>query len=121
MQIIDARQAKGSDHDFKLFKDTISKSVSSSIPIDADSGYQELQKLQPNCRIPVKASKKHRLTKQEKAYNKRLSRKRAVIEDINAKIKTFKVMTHPYRNHCNRHLLRMTLICGIINYELPHK
>jgi hypothetical protein len=41
-----------------------------------------------------------------------------VIEHINAKIKTFKIMAYPYRNHCNRHLLRMTLICGIINYEL---
>jgi hypothetical protein len=41
-----------------------------------------------------------------------------VIEHINAKIKTFKSMAYPYRGHrCNRHSLRMILICGIINYD----
>jgi hypothetical protein len=35
-----------------------------------------------------------------------------------AKIKTFKSMAYPYRGHYhNRHSLRMTLICGIINYD----
>jgi hypothetical protein len=52
----------------------------------------------------------------EKAYNKKLARRQVAIEHINTKIKTFKSMAHPYRGHCrNRHALRMTLICGIIN------
>jgi hypothetical protein len=38
-----------------------------AIPIDADSGYQGLQELHPNCRIPARASKKHKLTATEKA------------------------------------------------------
>ncbi|MDR1307895.1 MAG: IS5/IS1182 family transposase, partial [Treponema sp.] len=29
-----------------------------------------------------------------------------------------KITAYPYRNHLRRHLLRMTLICGIINFEL---
>jgi len=111
-------EGKGSEHDFKVYKDTIGTGVSSSISIDADSGYQGLQKLHPNCRIPIKASKKHKLTKREKEYNRRLARKRVVIEHINTKIKVFKIMAYPYRNHCRRHLLRAALICGIINYEL---
>jgi hypothetical protein len=54
----------------------------------------------------------------EKAYNKRLARRRVVIEYINGKIKVFKCMAYPYRGHGqNRHSLRMTLICGIINYD----
>jgi hypothetical protein len=41
-----------------------------------------------------------------------------VIEHINGDIKTYKCMSYPYRGHChNRHALRMTLICGIINYD----
>lgn len=116
-RILDVQEAKGSEHDFKVYKDTIGTSVSASIPIDADSGYQGLQTLHANCRIPKKASKNHRLSKGEKAYNKRLARKRIVIEHINAKIKTFKIMAYPYRNHCERYLSRMLLICGIINYE----
>jgi hypothetical protein len=120
-QVIDVQEAKGSEHDFKVFKDTIGSAVSKSIPIDADSGYQGLQEVHPNCRIPAKASKKHKLTVREKACNKRLARKRVAIEHINAKIKTFKIMAYPYRNHCRRHLLRMALICSIINYELQNK
>ena len=118
MKIIDVQEAKGSEHDFKVYKDTIGKSVHRSIRIDADSGYQGIEKLHANSRIPKKAGKKHKLTEAEQAYNKRLARKRVVIEHIHAKIKTFKIMAYPYRNHCRRHLLRMSLICGIINFEL---
>jgi hypothetical protein len=77
-----------------------------------------IEALDGNSQIPKKASKKHKLNGWEKGYNKRLARERGVIEHINAKIKTFKITAYPYRNHCKRHLLRITLICGIINCEL---
>jgi hypothetical protein len=112
------REAKGGTHGFQLYKDTIGNGVDESILIQADLGYLGIEKLHRNSRIPKKESKLHKLNKSEKAYNKRLARKRVVIEHINAKIKTFKSMAYPYRNHCRRHLLRMSLICGIINYEL---
>jgi hypothetical protein len=118
MKIVDAQEAKGSEHDFKVYKDSIGSSVSNSIPIDADLGYLGIGAYHPNSFIPIKSSKNHRLTKGEKAYNTRLARRRVVIEHINAKIKTFKSMAYPYRGHYrNRHSLRMTLICGIINYD----
>jgi hypothetical protein len=118
MKIIDVQEAKGSEHDFKIYKETIGTSVHEFIQIDADLGYLGIGKLHPNSRIPKKSSKHHKLNSKEKAFNKRLSRKRVVIEHVNAKIKTFKIMAYPYRNHCRRHLLRMSLICGIINIEL---
>ena len=43
---------------------------------------------------------------------------RILIENINAKIKVFKIMKYPYRNRRKRHFLRLNLVCGIINYEL---
>jgi hypothetical protein len=116
--IIDVWEAKGGTHDFKIYKDTIGKSVHQSIHIDAGLGYQGIEKLHPKSRIPKKNGKNRKLTKADKAFNKRLARKRIVIEHVNAKIKTFKCMAYPYRNHCRRHLLRMSLICGIINFEL---
>jgi hypothetical protein len=92
--------------------------VSNSIPLDADLGYVGIERYHPNSFIPIKSSKNHQLSKKEKAYNKGLARRRVVVEHINAKIKTFKSMAHPYRGHyCNRHSLRMTLICGMINYD----
>jgi len=83
----------------------------------ADLCYLGIHKLHAKSEIPYKASKFHLLTDSEKEYNKCLSRKRIVIEHINAKIKTFKCMTYQYRNHCKRHLLRMSIICAIINLE----
>jgi len=118
--IIDVRQAKGSVHDFKLYKETIGSNVDESIVVQADLGYLGIEKLHANSLIPIKESKKYKLTESEKIYNKNLAQERVVIEHINAKIKTFKIMSYPYRNHRTRHLLRMSLICGVINFEL-HK
>jgi F0F1-type ATP synthase epsilon subunit len=100
-----------------LFKESIGKNVDESITVQTDLGYLGIDKLHINSLLPIKESKNHKLTKQEKAYNKKLARLRVVIEHINAKIKTFKIMSYPYRNRRRRHLLRMSLICGIINFE----
>lgn len=115
--IIDVRQAQGSVHDFKLYKDTIGKSIDESIFVQTDLGYLGIKQLHENSLIPIKESKNYKLNKKEKAYNKKLARLRVVIEHTNAKIKTFKIMAYPYRNRRRRHLLRMSLICGIINFE----
>ncbi|MDR2942572.1 MAG: transposase, partial [Treponema sp.] len=117
-KVLGAREAKGGVHDFQVYKDAIGKSVKASILIRADLGYLGIEKLHENSRIPKKGSRLHKLNRRDKAYNKRLARERAAIERINAKIKTFKSMACLYRNHCGRHLLRMSLICGIINREL---
>ena len=104
-------------HDFKMYKETIGEKVYASIKILADLGYLGIEKLHANSLIPIKESKNHKLTKVEKAFNKRLAQQRVVIEQINAKIKTFKIVSYPYRNRRKRHFLRMSLICGIINFE----
>ena len=119
--IIDVSQAKGSVHDFKVYGDTIGENVDESIQIRIDLGYLGIEKLHLNSLIPIKESKNHKLTEREKAYNKKLARLRVVIEHINAKIKTFKILSYPYRNRRRRHLLRMSLVCGIINYENPKR
>ncbi|MHB9292714.1 hypothetical protein Holit_01817 [Hollandina sp. SP2] len=99
-----------------MYKNRVGKSLHKTIRIDAGLG---IDKLHANCRIPKKTRKKHKLSKGEKGFNKLLAWKRVVIEHVNAKIKTFRSMAYPYRNHCKRHLLRMSLIGGIINFELP--
>jgi hypothetical protein len=109
---LDVREAKGSVHDFQTYKDTIGKGVNESILIRADLGYLGIEKLHGNSLIPKKGSKLHKLKKQEKAYNKRLARELVVIEHINAKIKTFKSMAYPYRNHC-RHGNQFSLTAKI--------
>jgi hypothetical protein len=100
-----------------LYKDSIGKNIDESITAQTDLGYLGIEKLHENVLIPIKESKNHKLTKRERAYNKKLAKQRVVIEHVNAKIKTFKVMAYPYRNRRRRHLLRMSIICGIINFE----
>ena len=110
------QQAKGSVHDFALYKETVGKNVDESILVQTDLGYLGIGLLHKNSIIPIKESKYYKLNEQGKAYNKRLARQRVAIEHVNAKIKIFKVMAYPYRTRRKRHLLRMSLICGI-NFE----
>jgi hypothetical protein len=116
-KIIDIAEGLGHEHDFNLFKKTIGTSMDEKIQMYGDLGYIGIYDYHANSIIPIKASKNNPLSEKEKAYNKRLARKRVAVEHINAKIKTFKIMAYPYRNHCKRHLLRLSLICGVINFE----
>lgn len=116
-EILNTAQAEGSVHDFQVLKSTI-RGLASGILLLADSGYQGLLALHQNSCIPYKKSKNNPLTPEQKAFNRELSRQRIVIENINARIKTFKIMSDRYRNRRKRHLLRMNIICAIINMEL---
>ncbi len=39
------------------------------------------------------------------------------IEHIIGRIKNFKIVSEKYRNNLKRFLLRIHLICGIVNYQ----
>jgi len=110
-------QAEGSTHDFKLYEISIGSALSGNIKLQGDSGYQGILKLHRNSETPKKKPKGGVLTPEEKAENRRISRERIMIENINAKIKVFKITSNKYRNRRKRFGLRMSLICGIINFE----
>ena len=116
-KIICTAEDRGKTHDFKLYKNTIGSRVLSSIKEQADSGYQGICAYHHNSETPKKKPKGKKLTGDEKRENRRISRERILIENINAKIKVFKIMKYNYRNRRKRHLLRLNLICGIINFE----
>jgi len=116
-EIICTAHAEGSTHDFKLYEASVGSAVSDSIKIQGDSGYQGILKLHINSETPKKKPKGGELTAEEKEENRRISRERILIENINAKIKVFKITSNKYRNRRRRYGLRMSLICGIINFE----
>jgi hypothetical protein len=72
LRIIDEKEAKGSAHDFKIYKETIGKGLSNSIPLEADRGYLGIEAYHAISRIPITSSKNHKLTEDEKAYTKSL-------------------------------------------------
>jgi len=115
---LSARIGSGKVHDFKLFKHSKeSKIISNKITILADSGYQGIKKIHTNSIIPHKRKKNKPLTQEEKQANCLISKKRIIIEMINAKIKVFKIVKYPYRNRRKRFGLRMSLICAIVNLD----
>ncbi|WP_150859011.1 IS5 family transposase [Streptococcus pneumoniae] len=104
-------------YDMKLFKMSRSN-IGQAGKILADSGYQGLMKIYPQAQTPRKSSKLKPLTAEDKACNHALSKERSKVENIFAKVKTFKMFSTTYRNHRKRFGLRMNLIAGIINHEL---
>ena len=117
LKIYSISQSKGSVHDFKLFKSSYI-GIPDKIKIQGDSGYQGIQKIHANSEIPKKTTKLHKLSKKDKDNNRRISKERIFIEHINSHIKRFKILSTRYRNKRKKHGLRMSLICGIYNYEL---
>ena len=95
-----------------------SQNIGQTGKILADSGYQGLMKMYSQAQTPRKSSKLKPLTLEDKAYNHALSKERIKVENIFAKVKTFKIFSTTYRNRRKRFGLRMNLIAGIINREL---
>jgi len=110
----------GKAHDLTIFKQTTK--VNSSTLILADSGYRGMNKIHPNCKLPIrhkadidKLSEEQKLTR--KTDNKAIASVRMKIEHIVGRVKRFKIVSEQYRNRLKRLLLRFNLICGIVNYE----
>lgn len=74
--------------------------------------------LHPNSQTPVKKSKLHPLSQEQKAYNRKLSQKRILIENIIRRLKIFRILSERYRNRRKRFGLRFNLIAAICNMEL---
>jgi len=93
-----------------------------SILIIGDSGYRGLQKFCKRVLLPIrhKADIAKLTQKQQaarKARNKKIASIRMKIEHIIGQIKVFKIASEKYRNGRRRLLMRLNLICGIVNYE----
>ena len=73
-----------------------------------------------NSIIPIKASKNHELTDDEKWYNNEISKVRIAVEHVNAFIKKFKITSTRYRNRRKNFKLFMSFICGIYNFEIAN-
>lgn len=85
-----------------------------------DTGYQGLQRIHANSKLPKKKTKKIPLTKEDKKSNRKLSSLRALNENVIGMLKRFKIIADKYRNRRKRFGLRFNLIAGIYNHELTN-
>lgn len=109
--------AKGSVHDFALFKQT-HKTWRYHPYFVMDKGYEGIHRLYVNALIPFKKPKGRPLTSEQKMINREINRRRIPIEHAFAALKVFKILSTRYRNRRQRLLLRFNLIAGLYNHEL---
>ncbi|MBW3058639.1 MAG: IS5/IS1182 family transposase [Spiroplasma poulsonii] len=107
----------GKKHDYALFKES-KIPILKNTKLIVDSGYQGIQKNHNNVLIPTKKTKKNPLNKEQKQYNRLVSKMRIIIENIFAILKKFKIITEKYRNRRKRFGLRFNLIASIYNLQL---
>lgn len=117
MKVICFDICKGKTHDFNLFKQSKLKFLNTT-KVLADSGYQGICAYHLNSEIPIKSSKKHKLSAEEKMYNRSISKRRIYVEHINRYIKRFKILSSRYRNKRRYFGLRVALICCIYNFQI---
>jgi hypothetical protein len=116
-EIICVHESRGAVHGFELFK-LSGVHMHDDILAVLDKGYQGIEKLHKNSLIPFKKPRKGKLTAEEKGFNSRESKFRTAAEHVSRRIKRFKILQQRYRNKQHKHLLRISLICGVYNYEL---
>jgi len=115
-KIICVSEAKGSVHDFDMYKQDDIHMLDDILCV-GDKGFQGICHIHAFSITPYKKPKGGKLTDEQKAFNSSLSKYRVRIEHTNRRINCFKMFKYCYRNKQKRHLLRLSLICGIFNYE----
>ncbi len=111
---------KGRTHDYKLFGLSRVR-LGKHLKLRADLGYRGLQSDSAKEILPLKNSKLHQLTKEEKKFNRALAGKRVKIENVIRRLKVFRILSERYRHRRKRFGLRFNLIAGLHNYELKLK
>ncbi|WP_339049450.1 transposase family protein [Spiroplasma endosymbiont of Colias croceus] len=92
------------------------------ILISDNVGYQGIQNIYKNTIIPIKRTKNKKLTKQERKYNKIVSKIRIKVEHVFAWLKRFKILVNKCRKSKFRLMyLRFNLLCEIFNKIKPLK
>lgn len=117
MFIYSIRFSKGRVHDFALFKNSKKDYNPNTVEL-VDKGYIGIDKIHAKSMLPIKSSKNHSLTDDEKWYNSEISKLRISIEHVNSFIKEFKIFSTRFRNRRKNFKLYMSLICGIYNFEV---
>ena len=109
--------ANGKTHDFALFKDSGVR-MCKKTKAKVDTGYLGIKKIHANSELPIKSSKNHKLTKEDKRHNRKISSQRVYNEHAIGFLKRFKILALPYRNRRKRFGLRVNLLAGICNFDM---
>jgi hypothetical protein len=122
------RHTKGSTHDYALFKQNHPR-LPDNVSIGLDLGYDGVQGDYPElkCEVPFKRRspgrgkrgvKGQELSADQKAFNKRLSRERVVVEHAFSWVKKFHIWADEFRNRLKHYDTMTDIVCGLANFRL---
>jgi hypothetical protein len=114
VKILSVITEKGRIHDFQILKKSRLPLHEDIIKI-GDAGYQGMHNIYPNSLTPVKKKRNLPLTKEEKQYNRNLSKQRIIIEHINRRCKIFRIVKETYRNKHKNTGKIWNIIAGLVN------
>ena len=115
--ILAVRSARGSRHDFKVLKKS-GLEINENARIKADKGFQGIKKLYPQAETPYKETKRKSLTREQKKYNRELSKERIKAEHRNRECKIFRICGDKYRGKHRNYEKNWKLVAAIVNLKL---
>jgi len=95
-----------------LDEEAIAAAIPDAIPIEVDLGFQGLQNEDVNIYIGHKKPRGGKLTPEQKAENKALSRERVVCENAFAGVKRYNAVAVVYRNRVTDFDDRLMLVAA---------
>lgn len=116
-KILATAHAKGSKHDYTLFKETAPR-CKPEVWYVADSGYQGLASRHQQTCLPIEKPKGGQLSPEQKAHNRALGRFRIAVEHVVRSFKIWPILKETYRNRRKRFSLRFNLIAALVNAGL---
>ncbi|MGI8788827.1 MAG: transposase family protein [Pyrinomonadaceae bacterium] len=115
--ILAVRSARGTTHDFQILKKS-GLEINPNARIKTDKGFIGIKQLYPNAEVPFKSSKHHRLTKEQKQFNRQLAKERTMIEHRNRECKIFRICKDRYRGKHKNYEKTWKLVSAIVNLKL---
>jgi hypothetical protein len=111
----------GSQHDKKLYDESdVGDQLDEDEAMMGDSGFQGIQK-DHKAVLPDKKPKGGELTDAQKKRNHRISRKRIVVENTIAQLKTFRVLYHVYRHAREAYNDFFRIVAALVNRRMRRR
>ncbi len=109
---------RGRVHDYTIWKET-RPYIPPGVEVGMDLGFKGMQKDFPHVksRLPVKKLRTKQLTKRQKAYNRKLSSDRVVIEHAISKVKKFNIIGQEFRNRLVSYDTKSSIVSGLVNFR----
>jgi len=118
---------RGSTHDYSLYKQS-HPHLPDNTRLYLDLGYAGVKADYPklNCQLPFKRKNPGRgkrgvkgpeLSREQKAFNKQLSKERVVVEHTFSRLKKFHIWADEFRNRLKHYDAMTDIVCGLINFR----